>query len=148
MSNVARWLPFTFGEDESSNWILNRAVRPFTIPMSERDRQIEGALARELLRTGAAELNGNGQGDLAPDLIVGGSFFARWPDPADAFMALVEGFDPHTASGVVQVALDRDALMPLIGVLGTLEPDRAAELFEHDSFDSISGPAWSQLPGE
>jgi hypothetical protein len=33
----------------------------------------------------------------------------------------------------VQVALDRDALMPLIGVLGTIAPERAAELFEHDS---------------
>jgi hypothetical protein len=154
LPNVTRWLPFTLGEDELRGWILNRAVRPFTVPMSERDRQIEGAITRELLRTGAAELNGNGQGDLAPDLLVGGSFFARWPDPADAFMALIEGFDPHTASGVVQVALDRDALMPLIGVLGTLEPDRAAELFEHDSlFDLgacivVSCPANEQIQGE
>lgn len=149
LPNVARWLPFSLGEDELRGWILNRAVRPFTIPMSQRDRQIEGAIVRELLRTGAGELTATDQGVLSPDLIVGGGFFARWPDPVDAFTALIEGFDPRTASGVVQVALDREALMPLIGVLGTLEPDRAAELFEHDSlFDLGACVVVSCAPNE
>lgn len=133
LPDVARWLPFSLGEDELRGWILNRAVRPFTIPLSERDRQIEGALVRELLRTGATELAGGGAGPLAPELLVGGSFFARWPDPTDTFMALIEGLDPQPPRGITQVALDRDALLPLIGTLGTLEPERAAELFEHDS---------------
>jgi hypothetical protein len=133
LPDVARWLPFTLGEDELRDWILNRAVRPFTIPLSVRDRQIEGALVRELLRTGAVELASGGAGPLAPELLVGGSFFARWPDPADTFMALIDGLDPQPQRGITQVALDRDALLPLIGTLGTLEPERAAELFEHDS---------------
>ncbi len=133
LATVARWLPFSMSEDELRGWILNRAIRPFTVPIGARDRQIEAALVRELLRTGATELRAVGEGPLAANLVVGGAFFARWPEPADAFMALIDGLDPRTTDGVVQVALDRDAVMPLIGALGTLEPDRAAELFEHDS---------------
>lgn len=154
LGNVTRWLPFTMGEDELRGWILNRAVRPFTVPISARDRQIEAAIVRELLRTGATDLHGGGQGALAANLIVGGAFFARWPDPVDAFMALIDGLDPRTADGIVQVALDRDALMPLIGTLGTLEPDRAAELFEHDSLFDLgacvvaSCPSGEQVEGE
>jgi hypothetical protein len=154
LPNVIRWLPFSMSEDTLRTWILNRAVRPFTVPMTQRDRQIEAGLVRELLRTGAAELAGGGAAMLAADLLVGGSFFSRWPDPADAFMALVEGLDPRPADGVVQIALDRDALMPLIGALGALEPDQASELFEHDSlFDLgacvvVSCPANEQVSGE
>ncbi len=151
---VARWLPFTLGEDQLRGWILNRAVRPFTIPLTERDRQIEGGLVRELLRTGATELAGGGAGPLAPELLVGGSFFARWPDPTDTFMALIDGLDPQPQRGITQVALDRDALLPLIGTLGTLEPERAAELFEHDSLFDLGAwvrldcPANEQIEGE
>ena len=141
--DVVRWLPFTLGEDELRGWILNRAVRPFTIPLSTRDRQIEGALVRELLRTGATELASGGAGPLAPELIVGGSFFARWPEPVDTFMALIDGLEPQPQRGVAQIALDRDALLPLIGTLGTLEPERAAELFDHDSLFDLG--AWVRL---
>jgi len=154
LPDVARWLPFALDEDALRGWILNRAVRPFTIPLSERDRQIEGALVRELLRTGATELASGGSGPLSPDLVVGGSFFARWPDPTDTFTALIDGLDPQPQHGVVQVALDRDALLPLIGTLGTLEPERATELFEHDSLFDLGAcvrldcPTNEQVEGE
>lgn len=154
LANVIRWLPFSLSEDELRGWILNRAIRPFTVPMTARDRQIEAALTREILRTGATELAEEGPKIVSADLLVGGSFFARWPDPTDAFMALIDGLELRPASGLVQVALDRDALIPLIGALGTLEPDRAAELFEHDSlFDLgacviVNCPAQEQIEGE
>lgn len=130
-ADVLRWLPFGLSEDELTGWILNRAVRPFTRPVTRRDQLIEAALARQTLRTGVAEL-ATGPRRLAPDLIVGGSFFARWSDPALAFMALLDGVQPQPANGLVQFALDRDGLLPVIGALGLVEPDRAAELFEHD----------------
>lgn len=154
LADVSRWLPFSMAESALREWILNRAVRPFTIPLSARDRQIEAALVRELLRTGAAELAGGGQGPLAPELLVGGSFFARWPDPVDTFMALIDGLDPRPARGVVQVALDHDALLPLIGAVGTLERERAKELFEHDSLFDLGAcvlldcPASAHVAGE
>lgn len=133
LADVSRWLPFSMGDDELREWILNRALRPFTIPVSVRDRQIEAALVRELLRTGATELASGGQGPLTPELLVGGGFFVRWPDPVDIFMVLIDGLDPQPVRGVTQIALDRDALLPPIGALGALEPERATELFDHDS---------------
>lgn len=69
-------------------------------------------------------------------------------------MALIDGIDPRPANGLVQVALDRDGLLPLIGVLGMLEPDRAAELFEHDGLLDLGAcvivncPAGEEVQGE
>ena len=151
LGDVLRWLPFSLSESALREWILNRAVRPFTIPTSRKDRLIESAIVRELLHIGAAELGGNGStargaSALAPDLIVVGSFFARWPDPLDVFMALIDGLNPQPATGVVQVALDREALIPLIGTLGALEPDRAAELFEHDGLFDLGACVIVQCP--
>jgi hypothetical protein len=130
LTNVLQWLPFAYSEDELHGWILNRALRPFTVPTTRKDRQIEVALVRELARVAATELGGE-QG-LTPDLVVGGAFFARWPNPATAFLALVDGVRPRPASGLTQLALDREGLLPAIGALGVLEPGRAAEVFEHD----------------
>jgi hypothetical protein len=154
LGEVLRWLPFSMSEAGLREWILNRAVRPFTIPVSRKDRLIEVAIVRELLRIGASELGGTGKSALSPDLLVAGSFFARWPDPLDVFMALIDGLNPQPASGVVQVAIDREALLPLIGTLGALEPDRAAELFEHDGLVDlgacvvVSCPAGEEVKGE
>jgi hypothetical protein len=153
-TDVLRWLPFTISEDELVAWILNRVVRPFTIPTTGRDRLIEGAIARELLRTGVAELRGAGIGEVRPELIVGGSFFTRWPDPAAAMMALIDGVQPQAAGGVTQFALDRDGLLPAIGALGTVEPGRAAEVFEHDGLIdlgacvTVGGAPGAEIRGE
>lgn len=153
LADVVRWLPFSLSEDELTHWILNRAVRPFTIPTTGKDRLIEAALVRELLRTGTAELT-ESTGALTPDLIVGGSFFARWPDPATVMMALLDGLQPQTASGLIQVALDRDSLLPAIGALSLIEPDRAAELFEHDglvdlgAYIAVNGRAGDEIRGQ
>lgn len=154
LGEVLRWLPFSMSEAGLREWILNRAVRPYTVPTGRKDRAIEAAIVRELLQIGAAELGGAGKSSLTPDLIVGGSFFSRWPDPADAFLALLDGLNPQPTTGVVQVALDRDALLPLIGTLGAIEPDRAAELFEHDGLVDlgacvvVSCPAGDDVKGE
>lgn len=146
LGEALRWLPFSMSEADLREWVLNRAVRPFTIPTSRKDRLIEAALVRELLRIGAAELAGVGKSALLPDLIVAGSFFARWPDPLDAFMALIDGLNPQSATGVVQVAIDREALLPLIGTLGAVEPDRAAELFEHDGLADFGACVIASCP--
>jgi hypothetical protein len=154
LSEVIRWIPFSISEDEIRNWILNRALRPFTIPTSQKDQLIEAAIVRELLHTGTVELGSNAQGTLAPDLLVGGSFFARWPNPVEAFLTLIDGIDPRPVNGLVQVALDRDGLLPLVGVLGVLEPDRAAELFEHDGLLDLGAciiincPVGEEVQGE
>jgi hypothetical protein len=69
-------------------------------------------------------------------------------------MALIEGLSPQPATGVVQVAIDREALLPLIGTLGAIEPDRAAELFEHDGLFDLGAcvmaacPAGEEVKGE
>lgn len=152
-NQVLRWLPFTYSEDELARWVLNRSVRPFTLPIANRDREIEAALARELLRTGVAELRSAGVSDLAPTLIVGGTFFSRWSDPALAMLALIDGLQPLSPGGLARIAVDVNGLLPAIGALGTVDPTRAAQVFEADGLIdlgacvTISGPTGDAVSG-
>lgn len=144
VADVTRWLPFALSEDELVAWVLNRAIRPFTIPTTRRDRLIEAALARELIRTGLAEVQAAGAAHLAPRRIVGGSFFARWPDPATAMLTLLDGVQPP--AGIAHVALDRDGLLPAIGALGVADPQRAAQLFERDGLLDLGSCVTVAIP--
>lgn len=153
-ADVLRWLPFECDEDALVRWILNRALRPFTLPLNRRDQLIEAAIARELLRTGVAELQTAGSEPLTPEVIVGGSFFARWPDPGLALLTLLDGLQPRPASGLVRVALDRNGLLPAIGAMGVVEPERAAEAFAYDGVIdlgvaiALSGPTGDTVNGQ
>lgn len=153
LNAVLRWLPFAYSEAELAHWVLNRSVRPYTLPTSKRDRLIEAALARELLRTGVAELRSAGVRDLAPTLIVGGAFFSRWSAPGLAMLALIDGLQPLAIDGLTRIAIDVNGLLPAIGALGAVDPPRAAQVFEDDGLVelgacvTISGPAGDSVTG-
>lgn len=150
---VLRWLPFAYSEDELARWVLNRSVRPYTLPTSNRDRLIEAALARELLRTGVAELRSAGVSNLAPTLIVGGAFFSRWSAPGLAMLTLIDGLQPLAVNGLTRIAIDVNGLLPAIGALGTVDPARAAQVFEDDGLVelgacvTISGASGDSVTG-
>lgn len=150
---VLRWLPFTYSEDELTRWVLNRSIRPFVLPITDRDRFIEAALARELLRIGVAELQSAGVNDLAPALIVGGSFFSRWSNPGLAMLTLIDGLQPLPLNGLTRIAVDVNGLLPAIGTLGTVDPARAAQVFDDDGLIelgacvTIAGPATASVSG-
>src|SRR5205823_15021636 len=57
-ANILRWLPFDMSEQELTDWVLNKVVRPLTLPQTARDLAIEHALAREALVAGATALLG------------------------------------------------------------------------------------------
>lgn len=153
LNAVLRWLPFAYSEDELARWVLNRSVRPYTLPTSNRDRLVEAALARELLRTGVAELRAAGVNDLSPSLIVGGAFFSRWSAPGLAMLTLIDGLQPLPANGLTRIAMDVNGLLPAIGALGTVDPVRAAQVFEDDGLVelgacvTISGPSGDSVTG-
>ena len=56
--------------------MLNRSIRPWTLPESPRDKAIEQALARQIIRRGLSEISRSQPMALnGVDLVIGGPIF-------------------------------------------------------------------------
>jgi uncharacterized protein (TIGR01319 family) len=153
---VSRWLPFDIEEDELVDLVMNKTIRPTTIPDSDRELVIEQALAVEALglsfeqhRRFAAGGSGDPAGmislrenretasvsPMALDLIIGsGGVISHAPDPVQAAVMLIDGFQPE---GVTRLAKDAIFMMPHLGVLSRILPEAAAEVFERDCLEDL-----------
>ncbi|UCE97007.1 MAG: glutamate mutase L, partial [Candidatus Bathyarchaeota archaeon] len=153
--NITRWLPFEIDEKELRNRLYNKMIRPTTIPQSVEDLIIEHAVAREALRLGfqhhkllARPLRGIQRKRTVADifeqemfeetyidmmnvgLVAGtGGLLSHAPRRAQAAMMLMDGFQPE---GVTRLAQDSVFMMPHLGVLSTVHPKAAIEIFEKD----------------
>lgn len=172
--NVMRWVPFTMDEADLRDRIKNKMVRPTTVPQSLRELIVEQALAREALRLSfhhhrslAVGLKGVQQQrtiaeafsqsqagasliDLAAlDLLVGsGGVLSHAPRRVQAAAMLVDAFQPV---GVTELAVDSIFMMPHLGVLSTINPAAAVEVFEADCLIRLGtcvAPFGPAKPGE
>ena len=130
-------------------------IRPTTIPQELRDLQIEQAVAREALRLAfehhrslAREMVGVARqrdvGELFEqqaggqtlvslhnlDLIIGsGGVLSHAPERWQAALMLLDAFAPE---GKTTLAVDSIFMMPQLGVISTLHPRAATEVFDRD----------------
>jgi len=155
IENIMRWLPFEIDLVEVRNRLRNKMIRPTTIPQTLEDLIIEHAVAREALRLGfkhhkflARPLRGvRRDRDIADlfeqsrfeetyidmlnvDWICGtGGLLSHAPIRAQSALMLMDGFQPE---GVTKLAQDSVFMMPHLGVLSTVHPKAAMEVFEKD----------------
>ena len=153
---IAKWLPFSIDEQNLTDRISNKMIRPTTIPQSMEELIIEQALAREALRLSfvqghkkfavslkgvqqkrtiseAFEQSSSGKTlvnmkDL--DLIVGsGGVLSHAPRRNQSFMMMIDSFKPE---GITQIAVDSIFMMPQLGVLSSIHDEAAIEVFNKD----------------
>ncbi|MCC7535029.1 MAG: glutamate mutase L [Deltaproteobacteria bacterium] len=155
LPNILRWVPIHIDEQELRNRIGNKMIRPTTIPQTLEELQIEQAIAREALRLSleqhkefAVELRGvqtertiadafrqtsSGQtlvDMMALDLIVGsGGVLSHAPRRHQSVRMMIDAFLPE---GVTELAVDSIFMMPHLGVLSTVNPKAATDVFERD----------------
>jgi uncharacterized protein (TIGR01319 family) len=154
IANIQRWVPFDLEEEELRDRIGNKMIRPTTIPQSLEELKIEQAIAREALRLAfiqhkqfAVKLRGIQQERtiadafdqsgtdtlvdmMALDLLVGsGGVLSHAPRRTQSLMMLIDAFQ---VEGVTELAVDSIFMMPHLGVLSTVHPAAATEVFEKD----------------
>jgi len=153
--NILRWIPFSMDKSQISDWIANKMVRPTTIPQTLYHLILEQALAREALRlsfqhhkslakkiereevgmfkaqTTLMKASGKDIIEMMKlDMLVGsGGVLSHAPRREQAALMLLDAFQPE---GVTQLAVDSIFMMPHLGVLSTIHPDIAAEVFDKD----------------
>jgi uncharacterized protein (TIGR01319 family) len=154
-ANIRRWVAAPVDEAALRNRLRNKMIRPTTIPQTVEDLLIEQAVAREALRLAlihhgalASGLKGVQQARTMADLftqasaggtlvdmmslglIIGsGGVLSHAPRRQQAAMMLIDAFEPQ---GVTRLAVDSIFMMPQLGVLSSVLPEVAMEVFRRD----------------
>ncbi len=152
---VMRWVPFNMDERDLRNRVKNKMIRPTTIPQSMEELIFEQAIAKEALRLAfiqhksfatvlkgvqqqrtiadAFEQSASGAtlvNMMSLDVLVGsGGVLSHAPKRNQAALMLIDGFLPE---GITRLAVDSIFMMPQLGVLTTVQPQAATEVFNKD----------------
>ncbi len=154
MDQILRWVHLEMEERELRNRVKNKMIRPTTIPESIDALVFEQAVAREALRLAyaqhkefATKLKGvqkqrtvgdlfeQGGGDTLVDdmslglLVASGGVLSHAPRLEQTAAMLIDSFEPR---GFTELAKDSIFMMPHLGVLASVHPQAAMEVFERD----------------
>jgi len=173
-AGIRRWVPRSVTETEIRNRLRNKMIRPTTIPQTIEDLLIEQAVAREALRLAflhhvalASGLKGVqqartmadlftqvGAGEtlvdmMALELIIGsGGILSHAPRREQAALMMVDAFAPQ---GITRLAVDSIFMMPQLGVLASVLPEAAAQVFARDclvALGTVIAPVGRARDGE
>lgn len=152
---MRKGLPFEVDDDRLWDLVMNKTVRPTTIPDSVEELLLEQGLAREALRLGLvhhALFAGNdratsgmdafrragGSGGFSMmgiDRIIGsGGVISHAPTAAHAAMMLLDGFLPR---GITRLVRDVVFMMPHLGLLSRIHKEAALSVFDLDCIEEL-----------
>jgi uncharacterized protein (TIGR01319 family) len=174
VENIKRWLPFHVSDADLRNQLRNKMIRPTTIPQRLMDLQIEQAVSREALRlafehhkslarglTGVQQrrtvgeaISQGGTGltlvnmmELA--MIVGsGGVLSHAPRREQSALMMMDAYQPE---GFTLLTVDSIFMMPQLGILSTIHPEAATQVFERDCLIYLGtciAPVGVAKPGE
>ncbi len=155
VENIARWIPFEIDRADLRNRLRNKMIRPTTIPFTLEDLLIEQAVCREALRLAlehhkslARGLTGVQQertvGDLFEqksggetlvkmldlNMVIGsGGVLSHAPRREQSALMMMDAYQPE---GVTELAVDSIFMMPQLGVLSSVLPEAATQVFDRD----------------
>jgi uncharacterized protein (TIGR01319 family) len=156
IENILRWIPFDVETRFLVNILRDKMIRPTTIPQTLEELVIEHAVAREALRLGfyhhkflarglrgvrpAADLskifwrkvNLETYIDMLNVHLIGGTggLLSHAPRRVQSALILIDGFQPE---GITQLIQDSVFMFPHLGVLSTVYPKVAYEIFDKDA---------------
>lgn len=156
--NIRRWLPYETSSGEIIDRLRNKMIRPTSIPQTIEDLALEQAVCREALRLSlihhrslAKPVDGPQSKGISTifraanddffdvnrlDLVIGsGGVLSHAPQRLGAALMMVDAFE---LSGVVELAVDSVFMLPHLGVLASVHPEAAEEIFFADCLVRVS----------
>jgi hypothetical protein len=154
IENIMRWIPFSLDKEDVASRLMNKMIRPTTIPQTLEDLIVEHSVAREALRLGlehhrtiATRLKGvqlqrtiSDMFDQAVEesyvkmmsinICAGtGGLLSHAPRRIQSMYILTDAWQPE---GVTRMFQDSVFMMPHLGVLSTVYRDAAWNIFDKD----------------
>jgi hypothetical protein len=154
IDNIMRWIPFNLDKEEIASRLMNKMIRPTTIPQTLEDLIVEHSVAREALRLGlqhhrtiATRLKGvqvertiSDMFDQAVedsyvkmmniDICAGtGGLLSHAPRRIQSMLILTDAWQTE---GITRMMQDSVFMMPHLGVVSTVYRDAAWNIFDKD----------------
>ena len=154
IDNIMRWIPFNLDKEEVASRLMNKMIRPTTIPQTLEDLIVEHSVAREALRLGlkhhrtiATRLKGiqiertisdmfeqaveeSYVNMMNIDICAGtGGLLSHAPRRIQSMLVLT---DAWLTEGVTRMMQDSVFMMPHLGVVSTVYRDAAWNIFDKD----------------
>lgn len=152
---IHQWTAARLSRESVGNEFANQQLFPGRFPQSLTELAFSQSLARYRIRAGMAALAE--QADSFPydtayglmgeygRIIASGAALTNAPTPGQAMLMLLDGLQPWRQSTLV---LDRFHILPLLGLLGEVEPLLPVHILASDAFDNLGTviPVISQVP--
>jgi len=123
---IRAWLPFYDLPQEIRHYVLNKTLRPATVPMTLRELYLEHGLARANLRRLMAEVQLTPQQGFAPQRIIAcGSTLTRTGDAFHSLLLLADGLQPL---GVAEVYADPYGIAAILGAVAQVNSAAFAQV--------------------
>ena len=138
---VRKWLPMYISEAELHNYVLNKSLRPASIPMTLRDTYIEHGLLRAGIRRMLLDANPGWEHMplMLEHIIIGGAALTGTGSPGYNALLILDALQPV---GVTTIHADPYGLVPSMGAVAPYEPHAVVQLLDNDSL-SVIGSAIS-----
>ncbi len=154
---ILRWLPFELSRPEAYDRLMNKTLRPGSIPQTRQDLLLIQAAAREAIRVALDDSlpgwpqRSDGREGMIPacdPIIAGGRLLTQAPDHGYAALILLDALQPL---GVSALYLDEHNLLPALGVAGVVEPMILVQALRNDGLTFLGvvvAPAGYAKPGD
>jgi len=141
---VFRWTAANVTLQETRQFLFNKTLIPRGVPENVYELAISQAYTRVRLQLGLEKLSShypdlayhpqNGlMGHFEP-VIASGAALTQAPTPGQAMLMLLDGLQPW---GITTMVLDRYHLLPLLGVIGGLEPVLPVHVLGSNAFTNL-----------
>jgi uncharacterized protein (TIGR01319 family) len=138
---IAQWLPFEPEPGEVEGLLLNKGLRPTTVPEDRRQLLIEQAAAREALRLvmrrareswrGGAQHSQRWMMPLLEPIIATGGVLTQAPRPSQTALMLLDAIEPV---GITTLLLDEYGLASVLGAVAVTHPLAAVQALDAGPF--------------
>jgi hypothetical protein len=133
IEEISRWLPMHVPDSVVRDYLMQKTIRPGSIPVSAESLAIEQAAARESLRLSMREML-----ELWPNLLLtfepilaGGAILGKAPSPAQALMTLLDGLQPV---GITTILLDQHGLTTSLGTIASANTILPVQITESGAY--------------
>lgn len=143
--HIARWLDFEVSQGDIRAFVINKELRPNTIPQGSEELRIEQAIAREairsVLRTARSGWPSNAPRfsdspvPLFQPIIGAGGVLARAPRPGQAALMMLDAIEPV---GVTTLVLDVYGLAAALGAAAMAQPLAAVQALNQGGLLSLA----------
>ncbi len=142
---ITRWMPEVMEESEVHGLLVNKEMRPISIPQDRRELWLEQAVAREAMRTALETARPGWQPGIAQPhphlmplcdtIVVSGGALTNTPRPGQAALMVLDALQPI---GVTTLVLDKYGLVPALGNVAAVKPVAAVEALDSGCFVNLA----------